>query len=111
MTSVLRKLLASSSHAISGTLESLIRRLKKLIDGKDLISDEFIEEIDEDYELFDEDIEEWDDEEEEELLEDELSKEDILSIQNEIKDLESFLVLANSIQHNVKGGKTQNCFG
>ena len=105
MTSVLRKLLASSSHAISGTLESLIRRLKKLIDGKDLISDEFIEEIDEDYELFDEDIEEWDDEEEEELLEDELSKEDILSIQNEIKDLESFLVLANSIQHNVKGEK------
>ncbi|MDG1189919.1 MAG: DEAD/DEAH box helicase, partial [Flavobacteriales bacterium] len=59
MTSVLRKLLASSSYAISGTLESLIRRLKKLIVGKEIVIDEFIEEIDEDYELFDEDIEEW----------------------------------------------------
>lgn len=104
MTSVLRKLLASSSYAISGTLESLIRRLKKLIDGKEIVIDEFIEEIDEDYELFDEDIEEWNNEVED-LDAEELSKEDILSIQNEIADLESFLKLANSIQHNVKGEK------
>lgn len=104
MTSVLRKLLASSSYAISGTLESLIRRLKKLIEGKEILIDEFIEEIDEDYELFDEDIEEWDDDIEI-LNEDKLSKEDVLSIQNEITDLESFLTLANSIQHNVKGEK------
>lgn len=104
MTSVLRKLLASSSYAISGTLESLIRRLKKLIEGKEIVLDEFIEEIDEDYELYDEDIEEWDDDSET-FIEDELSKDDILSIQNEIADLESFLHLANSIQHNVKGEK------
>lgn len=104
MTSVLRKLLASSSYAISGTLESLIRRLKKMIEGKEIDLEEFVDEIDEEYELFDEDLEEWS---EEEVLieEDELSKEDILNIQNEIADLESFLALANSIQHNVKGEK------
>jgi len=104
MTSVLRKLLASSSYAISGTLESLIRRLKKLIEGKEIVLDDFIDEIDEDYELFDEDIEEWDDVVED-LDDDELLKEEILSIQNEISDLDSFLALANSIQHNVKGEK------
>jgi superfamily II DNA/RNA helicase len=104
MTSVLRKLLASSSYAISGTLESLIKRLRKLIEGREIVLDEFIDEIDEDYELFDEDIEEWDDDSES-LDDDELSKEDILSIQNEIADLDSFLALANSIQHNVKGEK------
>src|SRR5690606_21700833 len=68
MTSVLRKLLASSSYAISGTLESLIRRLKKLIEGKEIVLDEFIEEIDEDYELFDEEIEEWDDDDDDESI-------------------------------------------
>ena len=104
MTSVLRKLLASSSYAISGTLESLIKRLKKLIKGKEIVLDEFIDEIDEDYELFDEDIEEWD-EDLDDVDNTELSKEDILSIQNEIADLEDFLKLANSIQHNVKGEK------
>lgn len=104
MTSVLRKLLASSSYAISGTLESLIRRLKKLIKGKEIVLDDFIDEIDEDYELFDEDIEEWD-EDLDNIDNTELSKEDILSIQNEIADLEDFLKLANSIQHNVKGEK------
>ncbi|MGO2357208.1 SNF2-related protein [Mesonia sp.] len=103
MTSVLRKLLASSSFAIAGTLESLIRRLKKMIEGKEIVLSEFIDEMDEDYELFDEDIEEWDEEGEE--LENELSREDILNIQNEIAELESFLQLANSIQHNVKGEK------
>ena len=104
MTSVLRKLLASSSYAISGTLESLIKRLKKLIKGKEIVLDDFIDEIDEDYELFDEDIEEWD-EDLDDTDDAELSKEDILSIQNEIADLEDFLKLANSIQHNVKGEK------
>lgn len=103
MTSVLRKLLASSSFAIAGTLESLIRRLKKMIEGKEIVISEFIDELDEDYELFDEDIEEWDEDTLEK--EDELSKEDILNIQNEIAELESFLQLANSIQHNVKGEK------
>lgn len=104
MTSVLRKLLASSSYAISGTLESLIKRLKKLIRGKEIEIDEFIDEIDEDYELFDEDIEEWE-EDSDDIDDTELSREDIINIQNEIADLEDFLKLANSIQHNVKGEK------
>jgi len=103
MTSVLRKLLASSSYAISGTLESLIRRLKRMIEGKEIVIDDFVDEIDEDYELYDEELEEWD--ENFEGKEDELTKEDILNIQNEISDLEGFLMLAQSIQHNVKGEK------
>jgi len=56
MTLILRKLLASSSFAISGTLQSLISRLQHMLDGYD-------EELNiDDYDVLPEIIEEWDDE-------------------------------------------------
>lgn len=116
MTSVLRKLLASSSYAIAGTLESLIRRLKKVIEGYEIPNEDWSEEIDDNYELFEEELEEWEEtlEEEEDNIvidssefeyEETLSQEDIFNINKEIKDLEKYLVLANSIEHNAKGDK------
>ncbi|MBU2061817.1 MAG: DEAD/DEAH box helicase, partial [Bacteroidetes bacterium] len=104
MISVLRKLLASSSYAIAGTLESLIKRLNKLIEGHDIPLDDWETEIDENYELYDESVEEW--EEDDQLNDDDtLSKQDIENIRLEIQDLEKYLTLAQSIEHNAKGDK------
>ena len=58
MTLVLRKLLASSTFAIAGALESISTRLKaKLIKAESAESLE--EELDRDYEALDETAEEW----------------------------------------------------
>ncbi|QED36707.1 DEAD/DEAH box helicase [Antarcticibacterium arcticum] len=108
MTSVLRKLLASSSFAISGTLSSLIRRLKKLINDYNEDLEDFRREMEEQYEGFDEDVEEWDqniEEIEATFDKENLTAADIENIKREIADLEGFLDLANSIQHNAKGDK------
>lgn len=109
MTSVLRKLLASSSYAIAGTLESLINRLNKVIEGQETSLDDWEEEIDENYELYDESVEEWNDDDKDndvDLIDDDtLNEVDIENIRNEIQDLEKYLLLANSIEHNAKGEK------
>lgn len=106
MTSVLRKLLASSSYAIAGTLESLIKRLNKVIEGREISLDDFENEIDENYELYDESVEEWEEDDDDNSIEDDpLTKEDVDNIRKEIQDLEKYLLLANSIQHNAKGDK------
>ncbi len=108
MTSVLRKLLASSSYAISGTLNSLVKRLKKLVLEYNDNIEEFEDEIEEQYEGFDEEAEEWEQnipEEEATFDNKNLTAADIVNIKSEIADLESFLELANSIQHNAKGDK------
>src|SRR5690606_20048124 len=109
MTSVLRKLLASSSFAISGTLNSLIKRLKKIIKEFEYDQEEFQQEIQDDVELFEEEMEEWEEDEEDELEAtydiNHLTPADIQNIKKEIQDLEGFLKLANSIEHNTKGDK------
>lgn len=105
MISVLRKLLASSSYAIAGTLESLIKRLNKIIEGKDIPLNVWEEEIDENYELYDESVEEWEEDDLNNIEDESLSKEEIKNIKIEIQDLEKHLALANSIEHNAKGDK------
>jgi ERCC4-related helicase len=105
MTSVLRKLLASSSYAIAGTLESLIKRLNKVIDGRETSLDEWENEIDENYELYDESVEEWEEEDENPIEDETLSKEDTENIRKEIQDLENYLFMANAIEQNAKGEK------
>ena len=60
MTLILRKLLASSSFAIAGTLNSLIKKLNQVV--KDNEVPNVPEDILEDYELFEEQLEEGDDE-------------------------------------------------
>lgn len=103
MQSVIFKLLGSSSFAISRTLESLLKRLKMLLENSKIVEDDL-------YEMFLEEYENLDDEfDEGEIVDEgdfnEITLDDKIAIEEEIKQLEEFLILANSIQHNEKGEK------
>jgi ERCC4-related helicase len=98
MTLVLRKLLASSTFAIAGALESISNRLKAKLQKRE--PRESLEvELDKDYEAFDETAEEWGDDGTSEPLTDA----DRTAIEAEVADLDSFAQLAISISHNAKG--------
>lgn len=101
MTLILRKLLASSSFAIAGTLNSLIKKLHQVIKDHQKVS--VADEVSEDYELFEEQAEEW--EEDEQADDSSLTEADIDAIKLEITELEKFRDLAESIKHNAKGEK------
>lgn len=94
ITLVLRKLLASSSYAISGTLNSLIQRLQLLLRGLDTRL-----ELD-DYDTFDEVLEEQGDSDD--LLTAGL-EEDRAAVAEELKRLREYAELAESITSNAKG--------
>ena len=104
ITLVLRKLLASSTFAIAGALESLAKRLRQTLDEKSATLD-LTEEFDQDFEGLDELAEEIDRLEEQEAQVGKKSKteQEILSIKAEIIELESFRDLAVSITENAKG--------
>lgn len=102
MTLILRKLLASSSYAIAGTLSSLIKKLNVIVKEHDTI--DVTEEVGENYELFDEQAEEWDEDDDSEKDE-KYNSEDIEAIKREIAELERSRALAESIKHNAKGEK------
>ena len=93
MTLILRKLLASSTFAIAGTLRSLIRRLEVLDPTAELPVDA------EDFEAIDELKEEW--AEDEEAAVD--SQVDASSLKQELLELRKYADLAESIGHNAKG--------
>ncbi len=100
MTLVMRKLLASSTFAIAGALDSLARKLhNQLNENRQLM--QRLDDIGRDYELLDELEEEagYDGEEENKSL----SADDIAAIEKEIEDLEVFRDLAVSITENAKG--------
>ncbi|MDD5199460.1 MAG: SNF2-related protein [Terrimicrobiaceae bacterium] len=98
MTLVLRKLLASSTYAIAGALETIGKRLRDKIRDQPP-AQPLEDELDEDYEALDETAEEWPDEGEAEPL----SAEDRAAIQQEVNDLDGFSQLALSIEQNAKG--------
>lgn len=101
MTMVLRKLLASSSFAIAGTLRSLVRRLEQqLADAKAEASLRESEGgLETDYESFETTRDEWGDETPSENG----PESDVALLQSEISALRGYLKLAESIQHNAKG--------
>lgn len=115
MTLILRKLLASSTFAISGTLENLIKRLHVILKENSVNLEQMIEldsSLSDDFELFDElneGLEEIDSESEHEQVAfdkvEVLSQEQIEGIKSELEDLQAFFTLANSIQHNAKGDR------
>lgn len=91
VTLVIRKILASSSFAVTGTLEKMIARLEsdlKKVDTSTFDDIENIEEI----------AEEWDIEEEESE-----PKPDETALKREIDELKSYQQLAKKIQQNAKG--------
>lgn len=112
ITLVLRKLLASSTFAIAGALETLTNRLKKTLAEKASTLDRgadigrgLIDELDEDFETLDEIAEETNDVTSD-LPVDEAqarTREQVQAIAQEIEDLEGFQKLAVSITENAKG--------
>jgi hypothetical protein len=99
MTLVLRKLLASSTFAIAGALETMSQRLRVRLQ-QDNERHDLEEELNEDFEAFDEMAEEWG---EETTAPEPLSTSERTALTQEIADLESFRALAVSITHNAKG--------
>lgn len=99
MTLVLRKLLASSTFAIAGALNSISERLKQKIRKQLPPTESLSEELDQDYEALDETAEEWTEDEPQEII----SETDRAAIEAEVADLDAFSQLATSIDHNAKG--------
>lgn len=103
MTLILRKLLASSTYAISGTLEALGNKLDAIVINQEA-APIFESAITEDFETFDEIKDEWIEEEEAAAEESKTyTPEEIKSIKEESKALKEFHALAKSIQKNSKG--------
>lgn len=98
MTLVLRKLLASSTFAIAGALDTLITRLKATL-RKEEPPVPLADALDEDYETLDETAEEWPDD----PVEPRMTPDEVAALRREITDLERFRDLATSIKHNAKG--------
>lgn len=112
ITLVLRKLLASSTFAIAGALETLTNRLKKTLAEKAATLDNgtdnargLIDELDEDFETLDEIAEEINGVTSDQPVDEAQArtKEQVQAIAQEIADLESFRQLAVSITENAKG--------
>nr|WP_182591490.1 SNF2-related protein [Methylobacterium fujisawaense] len=97
MTLVLRKLLASSTFAIAGALNSISKRLTAKLAAHAVATP--LEELSEDFEALDATADEWP----EDVSEEPLTGADRKAIEAEIADLESFAKLATSIEHNAKG--------
>ena len=102
MTLILRKLLASSTYAISGTLEALASRLETAAAGN-TPAVETPEEVAADFEAIDEVEEEWTEDETPEKAEPVYTTEDKERMRAEIKSLREFKELATSIVKNSKG--------
>lgn len=98
MTLVLRKLLASSTFAIAGALQTLVTRLRRRIEKKNP-EESLAEEMEMDFEGLAGTEEEW----VEDNQDTPLSDEDRAALEREIADLEEFRQLAVSITHNAKG--------
>jgi SNF2 family DNA or RNA helicase len=99
-TLVMRKLLASSTFAIAGTLQALSNRLKAKLDRQEP-ERSLTDELDDDYEGLDEDIDEWD----EDNSQSSVSRTERDAIASEIKELDAFAELATSIEQNAKGSE------
>ncbi len=96
---VLWKLLASSTHAIAGALETMAKRLQGVLNETPVVAD-LAEELDEDYESLDETVDEWEDQEPDTKA---ASRAERDAIAQEIEELRHFRTLATNIRDNAKG--------
>lgn len=103
MTLILRRLLASSTFAISGTFDRLADKLQKMLTEAEPV-DLFGEELSNDFETLDELKDEWTGEEEDEEVEQhQLTEEQKAAVSEEMAQLREFHKLAESIRRNSKG--------
>ena len=96
---VLWKLLASSTHAIAGALETMAKRLQGVLDEAPEVVD-LTEELDEDYESLDETADEWSDQDADAAVR---NRDERDAISHEIDELRHFKQLATNIRDNAKG--------
>ncbi len=99
---VLWKLLASSTHAIAGALETMTKRLQGRLAESPV--DDLTEKLDEDYESLDQTAEEFADDDNGAKPDSEaLSQGERNAVASEINELRHFKTLATSIRDNAKG--------
>ena len=98
MTTMLWKLLASSTFAIAGVLETMSNKLKAKLQDKEP-AEPLADQLARDYETLDETAEEWG----EDAPAEPSSDADRAAIAAEVADLDNFARLAVSIKHNAKG--------
>ncbi len=104
VTLILRKLLASSTYAISSTLDSLAQRLETAVAASEVV-DAVPADLPENWEVLEELADEWDEDEDESEKTDsqKLSAEELVEVRQEIAQLREFYELAKSIIKNSKG--------
>ncbi|MDO9225503.1 MAG: SNF2-related protein [Pseudomonadota bacterium] len=96
---VLWKLLASSTHAIAGALETMAKRLQGVLDEAPDVP-ELAEQLDEDYESLDEIAEEWNESDGDNEASNRNERD---AVALEIAELRHFKSLATNIRDNAKG--------
>ncbi len=103
MTLILRRLLASSTYAITGTFEALCAKLERKVPGVETVENELVD----NFETYEELKDEWQEQEDEneEGSAPIYSNQDLIDIKDELKSLKEFENLAKSIQKNSKGEK------
>lgn len=92
MTLIMRKLLASSTYAIAGALDTIIARLLAIQEGIETAREE-----EEDFDEWEEELEEWNDED---IPAPEI---DPVELSREIDELKGFRTRARAIRENAKG--------
>ncbi len=97
---VLWKLLASSTHAIAGALETMAKRLQGLLDESPDDVPDLAEELDEDYESLNEIAEEWNGQDPTAATS---ARNERDAIAQEVEELRHFKTLAKNIRDNAKG--------
>jgi superfamily II DNA or RNA helicase len=95
---VLWKLLASSTHAIAGALETMAKRLQGVLDEAPAV--DLTDELDKDYESLDETADEWNDPSQDAATPDPNER---AAIAQEAAELRHFGTLAANIRDNAKG--------
>jgi ERCC4-related helicase len=104
VTLILRKLLASSSYAIAGALESMVRRLEATATATDMV-DTLPNDLPDHWEELDEMAEEWEEDNDTAASAPavRLTPEQRAELKREMEELQAFLTLARSIVKNAKG--------
>ena len=96
---VLWKLLASSTHAIAGALETMAKRLQGVLDEVTGVPD-LADELDEDYESLDETADEWNNQDSDVAAPSRTERD---AIAQEIEELRHFKTVATNSRDNAKG--------
>ncbi len=96
---VLWKLLASSTHAIAGALETMAKRLQAVLDETPDVP-ALVDQLDEDYESLDETVEEWTESDD---YNEKYHRNELNAVTQEIAELRYFKTLAANIRDNSKG--------